>query len=568
MAARKKAPLTRERSNAELAAELMRLAADRDEALARERALAEVLQVINSSPGDLAPVFDTLLDRALLLCAAPFGVLFRYDGRAMHLMAMRGAVLDKAGLEWFRTWVPEGAMSEIVQGAPLVHIEDMRESEAYRRGVPSRVRTVEVTGARTMLWVPLRRADRLLGVLAIYRREVRPFTEAEIALLQNFAAQAVIAIDNARLLTETREALEQQTATAEVLQVINSSPGDLAPVWDAMLDKAASLCEANLGFLCSYDGEAQILLASRGLSPEQAELARRVPIEPMSSVGRLARSKDEFIHTPDITHDEAYRAGVPSRRAFVEMTSARTALWVALRKDRALIGVFILYRTEVRPFTDKQIALLRNFAQQAVIAIDNARLLTETREALEAQQATAEVMRVINAASGDLAPVFQAMLDKAMRLCGAAFGGLVLWRNGRWEVGAYSTNVSPPFAEFLANGEISPGPRDGLARVARADGYIQITDILASKFYQAGDPTLRAMADLGGGRTALTVPLAKDGEVLGFFSFYRQEVRPFAERDIALAKNFAGQAVVAMETRGSSMRRMRPWSSRPRRQRC
>jgi two-component system, NtrC family, sensor kinase len=160
MAVRKKAPPIGEHGNAELATELKRLAAERDQALARERALAEVLQVINSSAGDLAPVFDTLLDRALLLCEAPFGVLFRYDGAAMHLMAMRGDVLDKAGLEWFRTWVPTGAMSEIVQGAPLVHIEDMRESEAYRKGVPSRVRTVEVTGARTMLWVPLRPAPR------------------------------------------------------------------------------------------------------------------------------------------------------------------------------------------------------------------------------------------------------------------------------------------------------------------------------------------------------------------------------------------------------------------------
>ena len=546
MAARKKAPLTRERSNAELAAELMRLAADRDEALARERALAEVLQVINSSPGDLAPVFDTLLDRALLLCAAPFGVLFRYDGRAMHLMAMRGAVLDKAGLEWFRTWVPEGAMSEIGQGAPLVHIEDMHESEAYRRGVPSRVRTVEVTGARTMLWVPLRRADRLLGVLAIYRREVRPFTEAEIALLQNFAAQAVIAIDNARLLTETREALEQQTATAEVLQVINSSPGDLAPVWDAMLDKAASLCEANLGFLCSYDGEAQILLASRGLSPEQAELARRVPIEPMSSVGRLARSKDEFIHTPDITHDEAYRAGVPSRRAFVEMTSARTALWVALRKDNALIGVFILYRTEVRPFTDKQIALLRNFAQQAVIAMDNARLLTETREALEAQQATAEVMQVINASSGHLAPVFQAMLDKALALCGAGIGGLGTWQGDRFSFVA-ALGVSQAFTDFIAHNEVSPGPRSGFLQVARGKGYVQFEDIATSPFYAAGDPLSRALVDLDGGHTTLCVPLVRDDDVLGVITAVRREVRPFSERQIALFKNFAGQAVVAME---------------------
>jgi two-component system, NtrC family, sensor kinase len=196
MAARKKASSIEERSNVGLAAELKRLAAERDEALARERALGEVLHVINSSPGDIAPVFDAMLDRALRLCRAPFGVLFRYDGTATHSAAMRGDILDEAATEWFRVWVPEpdSAVGQILKGAPFLHIEDLRDTEAYRSGMPSRVKMIDATGARSAMWVALRHDDRLLGVIVIYRQQLRPFADAEIALVRSFADQAVIAL--------------------------------------------------------------------------------------------------------------------------------------------------------------------------------------------------------------------------------------------------------------------------------------------------------------------------------------------------------------------------------------
>ena len=722
MAVKTKASFIGERTNAECAAELDRLAVERDEALARERALTEVLHVINSSPGDLAPVFDALLEKAMTLCEATFGALYTYDGEAFTGLKYRGISPELAqSLRAHPTRpYPGGPPARLVDGAVAVQIADLRETEGYRAGVYSARQLVDVGGARTVLVVALRIDKELLGYIGFHRQEVRLFTDQQIALLQSFAAQAVIAMENARLLTETREALEQQTATAEVLQIINSSPGDLTPVWDAMLEKALGLCEANFGLLCSFDGEAQILLASRGMSPELVEMARRVPIEPTSSVGRLARSKDHFIHTPDITDDPVYRSGVPSRRLFVETTGARTALWVALRKDGVLIGVFIIYRTDVRPFSDKQIALLRSFAAQAVIAMENARLLTatrealeqqtataevlqvinsspgdlqpvfdamlekatrlcdaelgallrfdgeafhlvtvlgysaagiealreplrpegsnvlerlvkgenivqvadvadseeyragvrgrrilvdlfgartaiwvalrgdealfgyfciyrkevrrftdkqiallqnfaaqaviamentrllaETREALEAQQATAEVMQVINASSGDLAPVFQAMLDKAMALCGAGIGGLGTWQGERFSFVA-ALGVSKPFTEFIANNEVSPGPRSGFLQIARGKGYVQFEDIATSPFYAAGDPLSRALVDLDGGHTTLCVPLVRDEDVLGVITAVRREVRPFSERQIALLKNFAGQAVVAM----------------------
>jgi two-component system NtrC family sensor kinase len=279
---------------------------------------------------------------------------------------------------------PSVFLGALQHGETFVHNLDLADTDSYRGGNPLNRAVVDLGGARTGLLVPLQKDGRLLGAFRIYRHEVRPFTDRQIALLQNFAAQAVIAMENARLLTETREALEQQTATAEVLQVINSSPGDLAPVFDAILEKAHALCGATMGSLQTYDGEffrtvASRTVASRGLPAAFLELVRE-PFRPSpnSFEERLVRG-DDLVHITDVT-SLGPLPDDPLSRTAVETAGLRTLLLLPLRKEAALVGYVASARSEVRPFTEKEIALLENFAAQAVIAMENARLLDEIRQ--------------------------------------------------------------------------------------------------------------------------------------------------------------------------------------------
>ena len=533
-----------------LEAELRARTAERDEASKQQAAAVEVLQVINASPGDLQPVFEAILTKAMTLCHAAFGTFGIFDGRRLHTAATRGV---PEALARFRrsnppAYGPGTGPGRLMAGEAYVHDIDVADTEAYRQGDPNARALVDLGGARTILTVVLRREGKLLGMMDIYRQEVRPYSDKEISLLQSFAAQAVIAIENARLLTETREALEQRTATAEVLQVINSSPGDLAPVFEAMLDRALVLCGAAFGVLRTYDGELIHTVAQRGVPLSLVDFMRkpnRVAAGSASATGALLRGEN-FVHIADIRDSESYRAGHPFRRALADLGGARTTLWVPLRKDEAFFGTIILYRQETRPFTDKQIALLQNFAAQAVIAMENARLLTETREALNQRTATTEVLQVINSSQGNLAPVFESILEKAHALCGVAYGTLQLYDGTTFRAVAVHGRPPEAFASRLRKGYVPPSDsaRSFSARslIEGAD-FVHIPDMVERA---VDNPRASAMVDAGI-RTMLWVPLRKDGKLLGRISAGRQEMRPFSEKEIALVQGFAAQAVIAME---------------------
>ena len=533
-----------QRAYAALQAQLDENHAERDAALAREAALAEVLDVINRSPGDPGPVFEAILEKAHRLCGADLGAMTTYDGVDLRTVVSRG--YSEAAAALVRGPVsPSPAQQTLIAGERYRHIPDVRAIEfGADQGIAGGI--VEITGLRTFLMVPLRKDGTVRGFLTAHRLEVRPFLEQEIALLESFAAQAVIAMENARLIAEQREALEQQTATAEVLQVINASPGNLTPVFDAMLEKAMRLCEAQFGVFSTYDGERFRRVAAHGMPVAETQAwPEGVAPDPGSALERVVNG-DRVVHILDLVDTDAHRQGVASRLSFVETTGARTALWVALRKDDAPLGVFVIYRREVRAFSEKQIALVQNFADQAVIAIENTRLLTEQREALEQQTATADVMQVINASPGELGPVFDTMLDRAMRLCKAAFGELHTFDGDHFKSAAF-LGVPAGYAEVRMRTPRASAPGSIGRRFLEGASILHITDLMAEENYLSGNPDRRALVDIGGARTVLAVALRKDDALLGNILIYRQEVRPFTDRQIALLQNFAAQAVIAME---------------------
>ena len=314
--------------------------------------------------------------------------IYRWQDDALHLVAAHNT--PPALIEARRRSPPADALvGRIVATKKLIHVADVAAEPGYlEQRVPSFVAAVELGGIRTLLLVPMLKENELIGAFSVYRQDVRPFTDKQIELVQNFAAQAVIAIENARLLNELRqrtdeltESLEQQTATSEVLRVISSSPADLQPVFEAMVDNAVRICDATGGSICRWDGDALHHVALKWAQPAFAERMMRTPIHPnpKTNIGRMLATKT-VVHVPDLAAQPAYiEQREPGIVAAVEIGHTRTVLAVPMLRESELIGAVILGREEVRPFTDKQIALVKNFAAQAVIAIENTRLLNELR---------------------------------------------------------------------------------------------------------------------------------------------------------------------------------------------
>ena len=404
----------------------------------------------------------------------------------------------------------------------LVHFADLREYVASNPTDKDAATFAKLSGVRTLLIMPMLKDREVVGTIVIYRQEVRTFNDREIELLKSFAAQAVIAIENARLLNELRQSLEQQTATADVLQVVSSSLGDLEPVFATMSEKAVRICDATFGNIYRWDGEALHLVATHDTPPAFAEARKQSLPSANRIVSSILKTKTP-VHMPDAAALPGYidRSDLAAVQS-VELGGVRTFLAVPMLKEGELIGSFTVYRQEVRPFTDKQVELVNNFAAQAVIAIENARLLNELRqrtndlgqrttdltEALDQQTATSDVLEVISRSAFDLQAVFETVAESSVRLCGAdrafifRFDGELL----RMVVGYNST---PGFVEWVAKNPIRPGRHSGSARAALERRTIHITDVLADPEYVYGAKDVEPI------RTVLGVPILKGDALLG-----------------------------------------------------
>jgi signal transduction histidine kinase len=511
------------------------------ESLEQQTATSEILGVISRSPTDTQPVFDAIAANAARLCSANDAQVLRVEGEVLRLVAAFGA----PSMPSVRRLTRGHLVGRAVVDRKTIHVRDLAQAVAdYPETTAARY------GVQSALAVPLLREGVALGVIRISRTEIRPFTDKQIALLKTFADQAVIAIENVRLFNETKEALEQQTATSEILRVIASSPTDIQPVFAAVAASAARLCDAIDATIFQIDGDRLRVAVHNGPIASHPvgqgpSLARGTPS------GRAVLDR-RAIHVADT---QAETDEYPEGSEHARRLGFRTVLAVPLMREGLAIGVINLRRIEARLFTERQVALLQTFADQAVIAIENVRLFTELQErnravteaharaseALDQQTATAEILRVIASSPTDLEPALRAIVESACRVCGGYEASIFLRAGSRLRRMAQQSGSEAVSPEPLSDMPISPDFVNGRAVLERR--VVQVTDLSESEEFPAG----RERARLLGYRTTVAVPLMREGEAIGTLAIRRTVVEPFTDARLALLQTFADQAVIAIE---------------------
>lgn len=501
-------------------------------------AIARVIQSIAQTPADLSPVLDEIAARAIELCRAEWGYIFLREGDVFRIAGSRGGSPDQLAYERSHpTPIDRGSIvGRVALEKAVAQIRDVREDPEYTW--PSR----EFGGFRTLLGVPIRSQDGLIGAFGLARNVVAEFTDEEIGLVSLFADQAAVAIQLARLVAKEHEAARREAAVRDILQEIGRSEFDLDEMLQVVVDRAVELCRADIGNIARREGAAFRIVAFTGFEGgdelERTERALEYRADRGSGLGRALLTR-RVVHIPDVLEDVEY-----TMHDLQKMADFRSLLAVPMLREGQPIGVISAGRRKVQPFSEAEIRLMQTFAEQAAIAVRVASLLTETREALESERAVGQVLQTIGRSSFDLERVLQTVIESAVELSHADFGDILRLdeSTGSYQMVAYHGEVDPAYWELVKETRFVPAAGTLVGRTLIERGRVHILDALNDPDYLFAEGQR-----LGGYRTILGVPILRDGVPIGVMVVHRREVRAFNEREIALLTTFADQAALAIE---------------------